>query len=358
MKRIISLLLALLLVFSLSPAALGAGGEEAAAAEALHSLGLFNGTGTGADGAPIYELDRAPTRNEAVTMLVRLLGKEEEALAGTWQTPFTDLADWAAPYVGYAYANGLTLGVSDDAFGGGGLVTASQYLTFVLRAMDYVSGTDFQWDTAWTLSDELGITRGEYGRDDGRIFLRGDAARVSFFALGAPRKGDAGTLAQRLILEGVFPAAAYDGACTAFSARREEQDLSPEAVYAGLIAMKAEYPEGTPWTNLNEYVRYDMFGYSSYTGCGCVGFAMILSDAVFGDLPYREIQAGGFSYDSIRVGDILRINRDTHSVVVLEKREDVCVIAEGNFNSSIHWGRVISRSTAESADFLWTRYPE
>ena len=121
--------------------------------------------------------------------------------------------------------------------------------------------------------------------------------------------------------------------------------------------MKAEYPEGTPWTNLNEYVRYDMFGYSSYTGCGCVGFAMILSDAAFGDLPYREIQAGEFSYDSIRVGDILRINRDTHSVVVLEKREDGCVIAEGNFNSSIHWGRVLSRSTAENADFLWTRYP-
>ena len=41
-----------------------------------------NGTGTGADGAPVYELDRAPTRNEAVTMLVRLLGKEEEALDG------------------------------------------------------------------------------------------------------------------------------------------------------------------------------------------------------------------------------------------------------------------------------------
>ena len=49
------------------------------AADALHTLGLFNGTGSNADGTPIYDLDRTPTRHEAVTMLVRLLGKESDA---------------------------------------------------------------------------------------------------------------------------------------------------------------------------------------------------------------------------------------------------------------------------------------
>lgn len=66
--------------------------------------------GTDSDGAPVFELGRAMTRSEAVTMLVRLLGRENEALSGKWETPFTDVPAWAEPYVGLAYENGLTTG--------------------------------------------------------------------------------------------------------------------------------------------------------------------------------------------------------------------------------------------------------
>ena len=80
-------------------------------------------------------------------MLIRVLGKESEALNGSWEHPFNDVADWADKYVGYAYENGLTNGVSDTQFGTG---TASSftYLTFVLRALGYsdVNGADFTWD--------------------------------------------------------------------------------------------------------------------------------------------------------------------------------------------------------------------
>ena len=31
---------------------------------------------------------------------------ESEALAGGWNTPFIDVADWAKPYVGYAFRTG------------------------------------------------------------------------------------------------------------------------------------------------------------------------------------------------------------------------------------------------------------
>lgn len=62
MKRILSLILSLALAFSLMPSAFAASNEAVQAAEALHSLGLFNGTGTDANGNPIYDLDRAPTR--------------------------------------------------------------------------------------------------------------------------------------------------------------------------------------------------------------------------------------------------------------------------------------------------------
>ncbi len=404
MKKILSLLIVLALLCSLSLAAYGAGTEELTAADALHALGLFNGTGTNADGTPAYELDRPLTRFEAITMMVRLLGKEDAALTGIWQTPFTDLVDWAAPYVGYAYAGGLTMGVSDTAFGGEDPVTAAQYLTFVLRALDYSSGTDFSWDTSWTLSDFLGITHGEYGEANDAAFLRGDAAKVSFRALDAPLKGGAWNLAQRLIAERAITVSDYERLFSLPAAQTEEfapqpnalpvqiivpepanpsgpaspseaadqpgtvntpepavrpeQVYTPEAVYATLIARKADYPEGMPWTSRDKYTRKDVLGYTYFIGTGCAAFAMILSDAVFGDLPVRQYLAGEFTYDSVRAGDILRVEQDTHTVIVLEVRADGCVVAEGNYNESIHWGRFIPKSEVEQADYIWTRYPD
>ena len=80
------------LLGALLPVASAAKSEATEAAETLYGLGLFQGTGTDAAGRPNYDLERAPTRAEAVTMLVRLLGKEDAARAGAWQTPFTDVA--------------------------------------------------------------------------------------------------------------------------------------------------------------------------------------------------------------------------------------------------------------------------
>lgn len=160
MKKWVSLFLAVTMLFALSLPVFAAKSEAQEAAQTLHELGLFKGTGTDAAGKPVFDLNRAPTRAEAVMMLVRQLGKEAEALAGSWEIPFTDVADWAKPYVGHAYANGLTTGVSETSFGGNQAVTAAQFLTFVLRALGYESGKDFSWDSAWTLTDTLGMTSG------------------------------------------------------------------------------------------------------------------------------------------------------------------------------------------------------
>ena len=183
MKKLTTLLLALVMALSLAPAALAASNEAMQAANSLHELGLFNGVGTNADGSINYDLDRTMTRAEAVTMLVRLLGKENEAKAQNWDMPFTDVADWAKPYVGYAYANKLTTGTSPATFGGSQNITATQYLTFVLRALGYESGKDFQWDNAWELTDQLGITKGQFSASS--KFERSDAVIISNSALTA-----------------------------------------------------------------------------------------------------------------------------------------------------------------------------
>lgn len=196
-KRMISCILSLALVFSLVPAAFAASDEANQAAQSLYELGLFNGTGTDANGKPVFDLDRAPTRHEAVTMLVRLLGKEQEAKQGSWTTPFTDVAEWAKPYVGYAYTNGLTAGTSATTYDGDDIVTASQYITFVLRALGYESETDFQWNKAWELSDQIGLTAGEYDANT-TSFARGDVAVISSKTLYCVLKGTGKTLLESL----------------------------------------------------------------------------------------------------------------------------------------------------------------
>lgn len=162
-KKLLSLFLALTLALSLAAPAWAATPEEAQdSAQLLYNLGLFQGSGTNEDGSPRFALERAPTRAEAVTILVRLLGAEEAAQAQTWTTPFTDVPDWAQSYVGYAYAKGYTTGVEPTRFGSSTPVSTAQFLTLLLRALGYEDGKDFTWSTPWTLTDQLGITDGDY----------------------------------------------------------------------------------------------------------------------------------------------------------------------------------------------------
>ena len=202
--KLMLILLTILLMAGMCLPVFAAGVSDPAAknaADCLHALGLFTGTGTGADGNPNYDLNRAPTRQEAVTMLVRLLGKEEEAKSGYWQTPFTDVDSWAAPYVGYAYENGLTNGTGATTFGGSQSVSATQYITFILRALGYSSKTDFAWDCAWEKSDALGITDGGYSANNNAALTRGDVAMISVSALASGMK-DGGSLLDNLVAAG------------------------------------------------------------------------------------------------------------------------------------------------------------
>lgn len=199
-KKLLSFLLAVAMMCSMVPTAFAASAEAIDAANALHEQGLFNGVGTNADGTPNFDLDRTPTRHEAVTMLVAMLGKSSEAQAGNWTTPFTDVADWAKPFVGYAYTNGLTSGTSATTYGGNQPVSATQYLTFVLTALGYKSGTDFQWDKAWELSDKLGITNGQYNATS--AFTRGDVAIISYDSLSVKMKNSEQILKETIVFEG------------------------------------------------------------------------------------------------------------------------------------------------------------
>ncbi len=80
MKKLIVLILAVMLLLACAIPAQAADSRKAEAAAVLYDLGLFQGTGTNADGTPDFSLDRAAKRAEGVTLLVRLLGIDEETL--------------------------------------------------------------------------------------------------------------------------------------------------------------------------------------------------------------------------------------------------------------------------------------
>ena len=69
--------------------------DRNAMAEALQSLSLFRGTGSGIGSG--YELEKTPTRAEALIMLIRMLGEEKAALACTASQPFIDVRIGAPP---------------------------------------------------------------------------------------------------------------------------------------------------------------------------------------------------------------------------------------------------------------------
>ncbi len=146
--------------------------------------------------------------------------------------------------------------------------------------------------------------------------------------------------------------------------------LTPAKVYDAMIALqgKTGYTEGSEWT---DYVPYsgngeDVYrwnggtiGGSNIVAVGCVAFAFTLSDAAFGRLPARMYANGAFKFEDIKVGDILRMNTDTHTVIVLKVSDTGVVVAEGNNNGKVHWGRTIDKDTVmrDTSHYI-TRYPE
>lgn len=250
-KKLLSGLMACLVAVSLCVPAMAADLDYATrAADALHAAGLFNGTGVDAAGKPIYELERTATRAEGVTMLVRVLGKEQEANAGHYQTPFTDVPAWARGFVGYAYENKLTSGVSASEFGTNMTVSATQYLTFVLVALGYEKGVDFAWNTSYELAEALGIIEEGEWRNNER-FTRDDMVVISYRALRTYQKESDKRLAESLGVNDLPWVSPVN------PAHVPESDLRPETVPVSYV--DAEDPNNLLPDNFGN-MGYDFYG--------------------------------------------------------------------------------------------------
>ena len=163
-------------------------------ADALYQLELFLGYGSG------YGLDDSLTRYQGYVLLVRMLGKEEEAKAAGYSHPFTDVKAGNA-YVSYAYKTGLTNGKTATSFGAKSQMTIQQFTVVCLRALGYRDGADgdFAYADAKTFAAAHGLEVSTAAR-----FTRGACVEMFWSALHTDMKDSTQTLAEALIARGVF----------------------------------------------------------------------------------------------------------------------------------------------------------
>ncbi len=193
----------------------------------LKALGLFSGVSENN-----FDLERVPTRTEVLVMLIRVLGAEKAALEGSFEHPFTDVPEWADKYVGYAYENSLTKGVSPTKFGNDN-ANGATYLTFMLRALGYSDAEgDFNWDSPFELAKGLGLLPGIVDTEN---FIRADIVTVSYAALSVNLKGTVKTLGEKLIDANAFDADVYNTSYKATKLTDKENStktaLAPEELY-------------------------------------------------------------------------------------------------------------------------------
>ena len=202
MKRFLTVFFTALLLTAALCVTASASDYDAVAGD-LSAIGMFRGTANG------FELDRAPKRSEAAIMLVRLYGAEEEAKAaydaGEISHPFTDVSAFTSPYVAWLYTNGITNGFTETTFGSQRTCTVQNYVTFLLRALGYKDGTDFQYADSLAFAQEKDFY--EPVMFPG-TFLRDDLAAVTYQALAADMANGKTYLLDSLVKSGTIDATA------------------------------------------------------------------------------------------------------------------------------------------------------
>lgn len=201
MKKQLLILTLLVILLSLSVPSLANTTYYNDYAVKLSEIGVFKGTGNG------FELDREPTRLEGLIMLIRLLGKEDEAEALKNNTTiFTDVPSWGKGYVNYAYDNGLTKGIGNNLFGSNDKMNSQSFVTLLLRSLGYDDtsiNNDFTWANSIDFAKAVGLLEEElYFKIVSGTFTRDFVAKSSYNTLLHGKKDGSGILIDTLVKSG------------------------------------------------------------------------------------------------------------------------------------------------------------
>ena len=150
LKRALSLLLSSTLVLGMLVMGSSAAGYKDVdasnvnqeAIEVLQTVGIMTGDQNGN-----FNPDGSITRNEMAVVMAHLLKLDYDYFRGT--NPFTDVPEWAAPYVAACAANGVVAGIGNGQYGGNNKVTAAEASLMIMKALGYFQnaedfGSDWQ----------------------------------------------------------------------------------------------------------------------------------------------------------------------------------------------------------------------
>lgn len=170
---------------------------EGTEATALKELGIILGREDG------FALDDEPTRVETAVVLLRLMGKEQEALEANRVNSFEDVPNWADAQIAYLYDNGIIRGLSDTQFGTDA-VDFNQTMTMILRALGYDDDAgDFVWNSAAEKAVAFSVLTPRCYEEinSSENFTRKNLVSCVFSALQAPFKDGDVTLIEKLLNE-------------------------------------------------------------------------------------------------------------------------------------------------------------
>lgn len=166
MKRVLSLVLALVMVLGMIPtfAAEMTGGEH------LLKHGFITGK-PGDDVATKLDAGAALTRQELAALIAELMGEKEIAAVFAQPADYADadkIGAWAVPFVAYAQVNGWMSGKPGNMFDPTGPVPGQQLAAVLMNALGYTVDTQAKYATVIADAAGLGLavpsgnlTRGE-----------------------------------------------------------------------------------------------------------------------------------------------------------------------------------------------------
>lgn len=137
--------------------------------------------------------------------------------------------------------------------------------------------------------------------------------------------------------------------------------ITEAEVQAVLAQLEIEYPHGSPWGS-NDRWTSPVFG----SGRECAGFAFMVSDKIFGDLPKYAI-----AIEDTRVGDVMFDGPTNHKSVILNDYGKLIFeginytegyySADGNVSGTVAWGVVnyyADYSPTAAGSVIYSRYPK
>lgn len=191
MKRVLSLVLALVMVLGTMPMAFAA---DKTAGEELQAYGVIQGDKDG----NLME-DKGLTRAELAKLVCVLNGAADDAAEYSKENSFEDVSedDWYASYVAYAVMKGWFNGVTETEFAPAGAVSEQMMATVMLRVL----GQEPVWETAVAEATSMGLLK-DVDADDDAAMVRGEVFKVMTNTLQQEKKGEDVALGTSLELDG------------------------------------------------------------------------------------------------------------------------------------------------------------